>query len=231
MKHAVEETLDAHGRSAGKAGPDIGVRRVTPVWTLRQPIHAGCRHGGGAGRGGGDLPAESLGAEDRLHVQTPRRGGTPGAEPKMPEDVLGWVNGLPPGKFNPWPKRLPPEQQADVTGSDRRDDAAWQDQHHGLPTRRRILSCPTPTNVFPRSQNRREWPFARLGSFGARRYSFAAASSVATSNFTIFIIAAIALGCFRISPIFSGTICQHRPNLSVSQPQAMGLPPSSSSSQ
>jgi len=71
----------------------------------------------------------------------------------------------------------------------------------------------------------------RFGAFAARRYSFAAASSVAMSNFTIFIIAAIALGCFRISPIFSGTICQHRPNLSVSQPQAMGLPPSSSLSQ
>ena len=64
-----------------------------------------------------------------------------------------------------------------------------------------------------------------------RFYSFAAASRVAMSNFTIFIIAAIAFGCFRISPIFSGTICQHRPNLSVSQPQAMGLPPSSSLSQ
>src|SRR6266851_7872317 len=71
----------------------------------------------------------------------------------------------------------------------------------------------------------------RFGSFAARRYSFAAASSVAMSNFTIFIIAAIALGCLRISPIFSGTICQHRLNLSVSQPQAMGLPPSSSLSQ
>jgi hypothetical protein len=68
-------------------------------------------------------------------------------------------------------------------------------------------------------------------AFAARRYSFAAASSVAMSNFTILIIAAIALECFRISPIFSGTICQHRPNLSVSQPQAMGLPPSSSLSQ
>ena len=71
----------------------------------------------------------------------------------------------------------------------------------------------------------------RFRSFAARRYSFAAASSVAMSNFTIVIIAAIALECFRISPIFSGTICQHRPNLSVSQPQAMGLPPSSSFSQ
>src|ERR1700730_16284104 len=66
----------------------------------------------------------------------------------------------------------------------------------------------------------------RFGSFAAPRYSFAVASSVAMSNFTIFIIAAIALGCFTISPIFSGTICTHRPNLSVSQPQAMGLPPS-----
>jgi len=35
-------------------------------------------------------------------------------KPKMPEDVLGWVNGMPPGKYNPWPKRLPPEQQVDV---------------------------------------------------------------------------------------------------------------------
>ena len=38
-------------------------------------------------------------------------------KPKMPEDVLGWVNGMPPGKFNPWPKRLPPEQQVDVIGA------------------------------------------------------------------------------------------------------------------
>ncbi len=38
-------------------------------------------------------------------------------KPKMPEDVLGWVNGMPPGKFNPWPKRLPPEQQVDVLGA------------------------------------------------------------------------------------------------------------------
>ena len=62
-------------------------------------------------------------------------------------------------------------------------------------------------------------------------YSFAAASSVAMSNLTMSIIAAIALGCFRISPIFSGTICQHRPNLSVSQPQAIGWPPSTNLSQ
>ena len=87
-------------------------------------------------------------------------------------------------------------------------------------------------NLSDRSGRRRKWEWAlRFGSFGSRRYSFAAASSAAMSNFTICIIAAIALGCFRISPIFSGTICQHRPNLSVSQPQAMGLPPSSSLSQ
>jgi SAM-dependent methyltransferase len=78
----------------------------------------------------------------------------------------------------------------------------------------------------------RAWPvLAALGDFVAGSYSFAAASRVAMSNFTMFIIAAIALGCFRISLIFSGTICQHRPNLSVSQPQAMGLPSSSSLSQ
>ncbi len=59
----------------------------------------------------------------------------------------------------------------------------------------------------------------RSAAFADRRYSFAAASSVAMSNSTMFIIAAIALGCFRMSPILSCTICQHRPNLSVSQPQ------------
>jgi VWFA-related protein len=36
---------------------------------------------------------------------------------KMPEDYRGWVNGMPPGKYNPWPKRLPPEQQVDVVGA------------------------------------------------------------------------------------------------------------------
>jgi hypothetical protein len=35
-------------------------------------------------------------------------------KPKTPGDVLGWVNGMPPGKYNPWPKRLPPEQQVDA---------------------------------------------------------------------------------------------------------------------
>ena len=38
-------------------------------------------------------------------------------KPKMPEDYLGWVNGMPPGKYNPWPKRLPPEQQVDAKGA------------------------------------------------------------------------------------------------------------------
>ena len=47
----------------------------------------------------------------------PVAGGRRALKPKMPEDVLGWVNGNPPGKFNPWPKRLPPEQQIDVMGA------------------------------------------------------------------------------------------------------------------
>src|SRR4051794_39280207 len=76
------------------------------------------------------------------------------------------------------------------------------------------------------------WPPRPSKPFTAPRlYSFAAASSVAMSNFTIFIIAAMALGWFTSSPIFSGTICQHKPNLSVSQLHAIGLPPSSSLSQ
>jgi VWFA-related protein len=47
----------------------------------------------------------------------PVAGARRALKPKMPEDVLGWVNGMPPGKFNPWPKRLPPEQQVDVMGA------------------------------------------------------------------------------------------------------------------
>ncbi|MEO8593316.1 MAG: VWA domain-containing protein [Candidatus Solibacter sp.] len=46
----------------------------------------------------------------KLPVAAPRRA----LKPKMPEDVLGWVNGMPPGLYNPWPKHLPPEQQVDV---------------------------------------------------------------------------------------------------------------------
>jgi VWFA-related protein len=47
----------------------------------------------------------------------PVAGARRALKPKMPEDVLGWVNGNPPGRFNPWPKRLPPEQQVDVIGA------------------------------------------------------------------------------------------------------------------
>ena len=47
----------------------------------------------------------------------PVAGARRALKPKTPEDVLGWVNGNPPGKFNPWPKRLPPEQQVDVIGA------------------------------------------------------------------------------------------------------------------
>jgi VWFA-related protein len=49
----------------------------------------------------------------KLPVSGPRRA----LKPKMPEDFLGWVNGMPPGKNNPWPKRLPPEQHVDVMGA------------------------------------------------------------------------------------------------------------------
>jgi VWFA-related protein len=38
-------------------------------------------------------------------------------KPKMPEDFLGWVNGRPSGRSNPWPKHLPPEQQLDARGA------------------------------------------------------------------------------------------------------------------
>ena len=47
----------------------------------------------------------------------PVAGARRALKPKMPEDVLGWVNGNPPGRFNPWPKRLPPEQQLDAMGA------------------------------------------------------------------------------------------------------------------
>jgi VWFA-related protein len=48
----------------------------------------------------------------KLPVSRPRKP----LRPRTPEDELGWVNGMPPGKMNPWPKRLPPEQQVDVLG-------------------------------------------------------------------------------------------------------------------
>jgi VWFA-related protein len=37
-------------------------------------------------------------------------------KPKTPNDATGNVNGNPPGRFNPWPKIPPPEQQVDVLG-------------------------------------------------------------------------------------------------------------------
>jgi VWFA-related protein len=45
-------------------------------------------------------------------VSEPRRP----LKPQTPNDVTGTVNGNPPGRFNPWPKIPPPEQQADVLG-------------------------------------------------------------------------------------------------------------------
>ncbi len=47
----------------------------------------------------------------------PVAGARRALKPKMPEDFLGWVNGMPPGRYNPWPKRLPPEQQVDAIGA------------------------------------------------------------------------------------------------------------------
>lgn len=37
-------------------------------------------------------------------------------KPKTPNDETGNVNGNPPGRYNPWPKIPPPEQQVDVLG-------------------------------------------------------------------------------------------------------------------
>lgn len=45
-------------------------------------------------------------------VSRPRRP----LKPKLPSDETGSPNGMPPGKYNPWPKHLPPEQQIDVLG-------------------------------------------------------------------------------------------------------------------
>ena len=47
----------------------------------------------------------------------PVAGARRALKPKTPQDALGWVNGMPPGKYNPWPKRLPPEQQVDAVGA------------------------------------------------------------------------------------------------------------------
>ena len=61
--------------------------------------------------------------------------------------------------------------------------------------------------------------------------SRAAASNAARSILIIPIIACIALGWLINSPMRRGTICQHRPKRSVSQPQAIALPPSINLSQ
>lgn len=49
----------------------------------------------------------------KLPVSAPRRP----LKPRLPSDEGGSPNGMPPGKFNPWPKHLPPEQQVDVLGA------------------------------------------------------------------------------------------------------------------
>jgi len=66
----------------------------------------------------------------------------------------------------------------------------------------------------------------RWGCFSP--YEVAARSRAAMSSFIICIIASSALGCLRSSARFAGTICQQRPNLSRSQPQAISLPPAPS---
>jgi VWFA-related protein len=38
-------------------------------------------------------------------------------KPKLPSDESGSPNGRPPGKYNPYPKHLPPEQQIDALGA------------------------------------------------------------------------------------------------------------------
>ena len=48
----------------------------------------------------------------RAPVSEPRRP----LKPKTPNDATGTVNGNPPGRYNPWPKIPPPEQQVDVLG-------------------------------------------------------------------------------------------------------------------
>ncbi len=54
----------------------------------------------------------------------------------------------------------------------------------------------------------------------------AARSNSAMSSFFIFIIACMALECLTSSPMRRGTTCQLRPNLSVSNPHWISLPPS-----
>jgi VWFA-related protein len=48
----------------------------------------------------------------KVPVARPRRP----LKPRLPSDQTGSSNGMPPGKYNPWPKKPPPEQQVDVLG-------------------------------------------------------------------------------------------------------------------
>jgi VWFA-related protein len=48
----------------------------------------------------------------KLPVSQPRRP----LKPKTPNDAWGSVNPFPPGKYNPWPRIPPPEQQVDALG-------------------------------------------------------------------------------------------------------------------
>jgi VWFA-related protein len=48
----------------------------------------------------------------KVPVAAPRRP----LKPRLPSDQIGSSNGMPPGKYNPWPKKPPPEQQVDVLG-------------------------------------------------------------------------------------------------------------------
>lgn len=60
---------------------------------------------------------------------------------------------------------------------------------------------------------------------------FPARSNTSMSSFFICVMACIALGCLINSAIRAGVTCQQRPNLSLSQPQAISLPPSVNFSQ
>ena len=64
-----------------------------------------------------------------------------------------------------------------------------------------------------------------------RFQDFAARSISAISILTMFIMACIALGCLISSIRRAGVICQDKPNLSISQPHWISLPPADSFSQ
>ena len=76
----------------------------------------------------------------------------------------------------------------------------------------------------------RQWSDQEMTREGSQ-LSRAAASSAERSILIIPIMASIALGWLIKLPILRGTICQHKPKRSVSQPQAMDLPPSINLSQ